>query len=97
VTVSLNNPANAANVRYRFVDRNSGWWAITDLALTGDVGSEICRADFNRDGNLDPDDLADYITAFFSVPAPLSADFNGDSVVDPDDLADYITAFFQGC
>ena len=56
-----------------------------------------CRPDFNGDGTLDPDDLADYITAFFSVPASPTADFNGDGTVDPDDLADYITAFFTGC
>ena len=56
-----------------------------------------CAADFNGDGTLDPDDLADYIGAFFSEPAPLTADFNGDGTVDPDDLADYIGAFFAGC
>ena len=56
-----------------------------------------CAPDFNGDGNLDPDDLADYIGAYFSEPAPLSADFNRDGTVDPDDLADYIGAYFAGC
>jgi len=64
--------------------------------LTG-ITPPSCPPDFNGDGNLDPDDLADYIGAFFSVPAPISADFNGDGSVDPDDLADYIGAFFTGC
>ena len=56
-----------------------------------------CPADFNADGTLDPDDLADYISAFFSQPPAQSADFNGDGAVDPDDLADYINAYFAGC
>lgn len=51
-------------------------------------------ADFNRDGIVDPDDLADFISGFFSTPADPRCDFNGDGLVDPDDLADYIVAFF---
>ena len=56
-----------------------------------------CRPDFNGDGNLDPDDLADYIGAFFSSPPLDGSDFNGDGLTDPDDLADYISEFFAGC
>jgi hypothetical protein len=60
-----------------------------------------CAADFNNDGNRDPDDLADFITCFFlDVQFPRTcprADFNEDSFRNPDDLADYITAFFLGC
>lgn len=56
-----------------------------------------CRADFNGDGNLDPDDLADYIACYFAMPPCILADFNNDSNVDPDDLSDYIGAFFAGC
>ena len=54
-----------------------------------------CPPDFNGDGSLDPDDLADFIGAFFS--GSIAADFNGDSSLDPDDLADFIGAFFAGC
>jgi len=57
----------------------------------------IGPADFNCDGNFDPDDLADYIGAFFSVPPAPGSDFNGDGITDPDDLVDYIGAFFSGC
>ncbi len=53
-----------------------------------------CPADFNGDNSVDPDDLSDYIAAFFAVPADPAADFNGDSSIDPDDLSDYIAAFF---
>ena len=60
-------------------------------------GSQTCQPDFNGDGILDPDDLADFIGAFFSQPPDAAADYSGDGTVDPDDLADYITAFFAGC
>jgi hypothetical protein len=61
----------------------------------------VCRADFNCDTFLNPDDLADFITCFFlDVQFPggcPAADYNGDAFRDPDDLADFITAFFLGC
>jgi len=56
-----------------------------------------CVADLDRDGQLNPDDLADYISAFFAEPPLAEADFNVDGVTNPDDLADYIVAFFEGC
>jgi len=56
-----------------------------------------CPIDFSGDGMVDPDDLADYVSAFFSNPANERADYNLDGVVDPDDLSDFISAFFIGC
>ncbi|MGD9690872.1 MAG: hypothetical protein AB7K52_14980 [Phycisphaerales bacterium] len=56
-----------------------------------------CPADFNSDGNLDPDDLGDFINCFFTQPPCDGADFNADGNVDPDDLGDFINAFFGGC
>lgn len=55
-----------------------------------------CAADFNGDGVLDPDDLSDFIGAYFSVPAGPGSDFNRDGIIDPDDVSDYIGAFFGG-
>lgn len=52
-------------------------------------------ADFNNDLVVDPDDLSDYITCYFSTPPCPEADINDDSFIDPDDLSDYITIFFQ--
>ena len=73
-------------------------WVNLDLAESGKfVGVTICAADFNNDGTVDPDDLADYIGAFFAQPPGAGSDFNGDGTTDPDDLADYIGAFFGGC
>ena len=56
-----------------------------------------CLADFNADGLLNPDDLADYINAFFNEPPDAAADFNADDLINPDDLSDYINAYFDGC
>ncbi len=56
-----------------------------------------CPFDINGDGNLDPDDLSDYIACFFSQPPCPQADINGDGSTDPDDLSDYIGGFFGGC
>ncbi len=54
-----------------------------------------CTADFNNDTRVDPDDLSDYITGFFSLPPDPRTDFNGDLTVDPDDLSDFITMYFS--
>ncbi len=54
-----------------------------------------CTADYNGDGNVDPDDLSDVIACFFSSECLF--DFNGDASQDPDDLADYIAVYFGGC
>ncbi len=58
---------------------------------------QVCVADYNGDGVLDPDDLSDYIACYFSQPPCDRADWNGDSFTDPDDLSDYISAYFGGC
>ncbi len=66
------------------------------VLVDGAVGP-LCPADFNGDRFLDPDDLADFIACFFSVPACPRADLNGDAATDPDDLSDFISLYFAGC
>jgi hypothetical protein len=57
-----------------------------------------CPLDFNGDGTVDPDDLSDYISCYFSLPPCAQADFNSDGNTDPDDLSDYIAGYFgAGC
>ncbi|MGQ0628242.1 MAG: hypothetical protein ACT4PL_09125 [Phycisphaerales bacterium] len=58
-----------------------------------------CPVDFNSDGIVEPGDLDDFITAFFSDDADERArcDFNNDGIVEPGDLDEFITAFFDGC
>lgn len=65
------------------------------------VGLHPCRPDFDADGLLTPDDLADFIATYFGlIPgAPidprLDIDLDGDA--DPDDLADFVGLYFAGC
>ncbi|MFN0012023.1 MAG: ELWxxDGT repeat protein [Phycisphaerales bacterium] len=57
----------------------------------------LCATDYNRDGNKNPDDLGDYITAYFTDPADPRTEWNGDGVTNPDDLGDYITEYYSDC
>ncbi len=59
--------------------------------------ADACAADYNGDGNLDPDDLSDFIACYFSQPPCPGADFNNDNNTDPDDLSDFIALYFAGC
>jgi hypothetical protein len=59
--------------------------------------SAECPADFNEDGVVNGDDLADCIACYFGMPPCPNADFNADGVLNPDDLADYVTSYFAGC
>ncbi len=102
VTVQLNNAAGAQTVRVRFVDSSveagAGYWAINEIAFAGQIGTDVCEADYNFDGNVDPDDLSDAIACFFDPTCEL--DFDGNSVEDPDDLSTYISVYFSsggGC
>ena len=67
----------------------------TELSGIAEVRVGAGTTDFNGDGVTDPDDLADFIGGFFSVPPDTRTDFNADGVIDPDDLADFIGAFFS--
>jgi hypothetical protein len=89
------------------LDPTTGDFLFGVYALNGNiirvsrVTEDPCRADFNGDGFINPDDLTDYITCFFlEVQFPgtcPTADFNGDFFVNPDDLTDFITTFFLPC
>ncbi len=96
------NFAVSANTTYRifiasknaFIPNGNGDGV---LHVNLQYAANACSADFNGDGNLDPDDLSDYIACYFSQPPCPSADINGDNNTDPDDLSDYIGAYFGGC
>ncbi len=66
-------------------------YTATEVRLT------TCLADVDGNGVIDPDDLSDFIGAFFATPPAPETDFNNDGFIDPDDLADYIATFFGGC
>ncbi|MFN0011642.1 MAG: PQQ-dependent sugar dehydrogenase [Phycisphaerales bacterium] len=57
----------------------------------------ICRAcplDIDANGLLNPDDLGDFITAYYSPLPPVWCDYNDEGIINPDDLGDYITDYF---
>ena len=93
VTVNLNNPAGAQSARVRFLDGQSGWWAIADISVIGAIGTEGCLGDWNNDCTLNSQDFFDFLTAFFAN----NADFNNDNVTNSQDFFDFLVAFFAGC
>ena len=93
---------NEAPVAGPFIDPFTGDFLFSTFGGSSQVVvvrgfTRPCSADFNGDGNLDPDDLSDYISCYFAQPPCPRADFSNDGITDPDDLADYIGAFFGGC
>jgi hypothetical protein len=97
VSVPLNNFDGATTVRFRFSDFNSGWWAISDIFLTGTVGSDACPpcpADFNRDGGVDGAD----VEAFFLTweTGDTCGDVNFDGGVDGADVEFFFVLWEQG-
>ncbi len=109
VTVSLNNPQGAASAQIRFRDRDSGWWAISAINLTGVVGTPRCVADvddgtFNGqpDGGVTIDDLLYYLSIFEAGDVAADVDdgtFTGtlDGGVTIDDLLYFLSRFEAGC
>ncbi|MGD9688988.1 MAG: hypothetical protein AB7K52_01460 [Phycisphaerales bacterium] len=76
----------------------SSFWEVgfDDLRISVNQPPFACN-DFNRDGEVNADDLGDYINCYFSLPPCEGADFNQDGDVNPDDLGDFINAYFGGC
>ncbi|MGD9691173.1 MAG: serine hydrolase [Phycisphaerales bacterium] len=92
-TLTISNLSEADEGQYRCVVSNgcgTDTSAFASLTIT-------CPADFNGDGNLDPDDLGDMINCYFTLPPCRQADYNADGNIDPDDLGDFINAYFAGC
>lgn len=85
------------NCRRRFVVFGGrGLAAVGFLNDTWEFGAD-CPADFNGDGLVDPDDLSNFISAFFANPPANISDFDCSGTVDPDDLSDFLTRYFSGC
>ncbi len=51
-----------------------------------------CPADYNADSTVDPDDVADFVSDYFSQN--ISADLDCSGSLDPDDLSDYISLYY---
>jgi len=92
VILNLGNPANSQTVAIRFVDRESGWWAVTELGVSGVVGSP-CVGDYDGDNDTDSDDIVLFFGDFDSG----EADVDGDNDTDSDDIVTFFTGWDSGC
>jgi len=80
VTIALDNPQGASTVRLRFNDAESGWWAVSQVELTGIVGSipcAPCAADFDNSGGVDGNDVEAFFTTWASGAACGDVDLTG--------------------
>lgn len=88
------NAGTSVLVRVAGSDQSVGGTGTLNVTFVESTG---CIADFNGDGDLNPDDLGDFINCYFEAPPCAGADFNLDGGIDPDDLGDYINVYFAGC
>ncbi|MGQ0628299.1 MAG: PQQ-dependent sugar dehydrogenase [Phycisphaerales bacterium] len=95
---------NTANMRVRFVAADTGTASVVEAGVDAfrvfdATPTPPSPTDFNGDGFVEPGDLDEFITAFFSDNEAERAltDFNGDGFVEPGDLDEFITSFFEGC
>lgn len=88
-------------VRLRFVARKANTSAIVeagldDFALTSlTCATTACASDFNGDGVRQPQDIFDFLNAFFSQSP--SADFDASGTLQPADIFAFLNAYFLGC
>lgn len=54
-----------------------------------------CRADFNTSGALSPQDIFDFLGAWFALSP--AADFNSSGTITAQDIFDFLGAWFAGC
>ncbi len=95
VNIAVANAEGVQTVQFRFNDAESGWWAITEINITGQVGTPACIGDYNRDGGVDGDD----VIAFFSDwdASLIEADVDGSGGVDGDDVILFFARWDTGC
>ncbi len=88
VTVPVNNPQGATQMRVRFSDAESGFWALSNISITGVVGTPVfpCNYDFNQDENVDLTDAQLMAQVFVGLVTPeanwLDGDLNRDENAD---------------
>ncbi|MFZ4574269.1 MAG: hypothetical protein ACOYN0_07710 [Phycisphaerales bacterium] len=95
IVLAINNPDSANTVQFRFNDAESGWWAITEINITGQVGTPACIGDYDGNGGVDGDD----VIAFFGDwdNGLEAADVDGQNGVDGDDVILFFARWDAGC
>lgn len=89
VTLSLDNPAGAANMKLQFALLNAGndwWWAFDNLRVTGTGTGGGMPGDFNGNGMLDAADIDALTLASGSGANDATYDVNSDGVVNAADV-----------
>ncbi len=98
VVTIANIPTGAAQaVLFRFRDSDSGWWAVSDLQVSGTIGVNppSCPADFDGNGNVNVQDIFDFLNAWFANQP--SADVDGNNAIEVQDIFTFLNVWFAGC
>ncbi len=87
-TCSITSAAACSGVNRRFAGPSTSCNAI------GNTTTPCCLANFNQNATLEPQDIFDFLNAWFTLDP--TADING-SGVSIQDIFDFLTAWFAGC
>ncbi|MBX3358135.1 MAG: hypothetical protein KF745_06880 [Phycisphaeraceae bacterium] len=103
--LSLLSPAMTptATMKVRFIAQDQGAGSIVEAAVDNFAAVRVgcptpaCAGDFDRDGVVQPVDLAQFVNAWAQDlgAGTLVADFNGDGEVTPTDIAVFVNAWFS--
>ncbi|HMN41639.1 MAG TPA: hypothetical protein PKE29_12395 [Phycisphaerales bacterium] len=87
---------------------NDLWEALNTSVPVCQYTGDPCRADFNRDGTFEVQDIFDFLNAWFAgcmvvgvtppstYNCPQPADFNGSGALEVQDIFDFLNAWFAG-
>lgn len=100
LTLGNAQPGETRFYQWIIAPANSQRFAASDAAAVTFFcprgGCQTCRGDFDRNGFVESDDLAEFINCYFN-DACAGADFDNSGERTADDLAEFINAFFGGC
>lgn len=92
---SLTFPASANQTYLIRVGSRNG---VEGSGVLSIAQGNLCACDFDRSGTISPQDIFDFLNAWFLQLS--TADFNGNSMIDPQDLFDFLNCWFSrpsGC
>lgn len=103
--INVSIPASCRYYHFSFVDENDVTWRyptsgefITTRPLFCSeyyTTTPPCYADYNQSGELDNDDIFDFMNAWFAGNP--NTDFNGNGTLEIQDFFDFLNSWFSGC